>query len=223
MFGNSTLQTVPINEDDAHGLALVEYACRAMQARSDIIVPYTVIYRNLRADSIVSDASVNIAVRDHQGFALGTCTSQLKEIPPLGVGVLRGAVTAANGKPLIAELEVREVNRHPTGHRPEQFVPFPIERVRFTAKHDGHWNASGEVANPYPVPLDDLKVIVLTRDAAGRLSDSAESFAGKVAPNRSVPFEVDSWGPAKPAKYEIVTTPVLYLGSWETLVAGHHS
>ncbi|HEV2637946.1 MAG TPA: hypothetical protein VGX23_22540 [Actinocrinis sp.] len=220
MFGHSTLQTVVINQDEAHGLAHAEYTCRAMQGRSDVVLPFTVIYRNLRTDSVVSCASVALAIRDKQGFAIGTHTSRLSEVPPLGVGVWSGAVTASNGKPFIAELEVREVERRPTGTGPDRFVPFPVERARFNGKHDGHWNAAGEIANPYPKPLDDMRVIVLARDGDGLLTDSAETYVGPVAANRSVPFEVDSWGPGKPARYEVITLPIVYHGGWEGLVAG---
>lgn len=221
MFGDSALQIVPVNEDDAHGLTLVEHTCRTLQGRSELVTPFTAIYRNQRADSFVAEASVGFVVRDRQGFALGTRTAQIRAIPPLGVGVCSDVLTVAGGKPVIAELEVRDVNRLDTANHPEQFVPFPIERVRFTGRHDGHWNASGEVANPFPAPLDDPRVLVLTRDASGRLTDRAETYVGQVAANRSVPFAVDSRGPGKPAAYEIITIPIVYRGGWNELVARH--
>lgn len=214
MFGNQLLNVTTVNDDPTMNVEIVERAVHANRLTDGHDVYWTVVYRNTRPDTVITTASVAVTVRDGKGYVLGTESDYLWDVPPNGVQVWKGLTRAENGRPATVELEIREANHSRTGTQPQQYLNFPVGNLRLNAHHDGKWAVSGEITNPYPEQVKNLKVTALARDKDGVLMDSAEGFAGAVGPHRSVPFEVDTWGSRKPVTYNILATP---WAQWEKL------
>lgn len=117
------------------------------------------------------------------------------------------------------EIKPAKVEWKPTRTRADDYKPFGAKNIRMSASGKEHFQVTGDILNPYDKELESVSVVVLLRDAEGKLVGGDTAYVQGLEANGSRPFEVKFiQAKDKPTSQEITVYPHGST-SWNSLAA----
>jgi len=126
---------------------------------------------------------------------------------------------SSKGVPTTVEIEPAKVEWKPTKTRADDYKPFGVEKTRMTSSGKDYFEVSGDITNPYERDIESISVVVLLRDAEGKLVGGDTGYVNGLSAKGNRPFEVKYIRvKGKPVSHEVSVYPH-GLTSWNSLAA----
>ncbi|MCD0452016.1 hypothetical protein LO762_22890 [Actinocorallia sp. API 0066] len=162
--------------------------------------------------------TVQITVRDEYGKVIGTEEQVLTALPPRARIAWAGLLEITGSRPHTLEITPRPADWYPTPSRPEDFPPFGYENVSMELP-EGACEVTGEIRNPYPVPVEEVALVALFRDGRGTLISGDMSFVQGLPAGGTAAFKIEGTVPEPPGpvvSLDLVALPWSESNPWET-------
>ena len=196
--------TAPAQEAGANLISVKEYGC----ALDSGTLNYTVILHNDSADSVVLLPAFRIEGWDERGELAGSVEETLSAIYPGQDYAFTGTAYACDRLP--AQLDVTVLQPDASAVVPvtalKQQAYAPLE-IRDASRTEDRF--SGQIYNPNDYDLDAVLVMVLFRDAFGKLGGGRITALGALQAGGSAPFDISGDAGFATDAYEIVAQGLL--------------
>ena len=214
----STSTSANSSVKEAVPFRVVESAYAVSNSFGDVFVKWAAVVENPNSELYGVFPAISVTARDDPGAVIGTQDSVLFELPP-GLKMAVTGQLSSTAVPATIEIKPAKIEWKPTRTRADDYKTFGVEKVRMTASGKEYFQVTGDVTNPYDKDLESISVVVLLRDAEGKLVGGDTAYVNGLAAKGSRPFEVKFIRvKGKPASQEISVYPH-GLTSWNSLAA----
>jgi len=203
---------------DAFPFRVVESVYAVSDTFGDVYVKWAAVIENPNPELYGVFPAITVTARDDSGAVIGTQDSVLFELPP-GLKMAVTGQLSSTAVPATVEIKPAKVEWKPTRTRADDYKPFGVEKTRMTSSGRDYFQVTGDITNPYDKELESISVVVLLRDAEGKLVGGDTTYVNGLAANGGRPFEVKFIRvKGKPTSHEISVYPH-GLTSWNSLAA----
>ena len=214
----STSTTTNVTTKDALPFRVVESVYPVSDTFGNVYVKWAAVIENPNVELYGIFPTISVTARDEAGAVISTQDSVLFELPP-GLKMAVTGQLSSTAVPTTFEIKPAKVEWKPTKTRADDYKLFGVEKASMSASGKNLFQVTGDITNPYDKDIESIAVVVLLRDATGKLVGGDTGYVTGLSANGSRPFEVKYIQvKGKPVSHEVSGYPH-GITSWNSLVA----